>query len=79
MESPLTVSDKTWGTLTFLTDLHRELQHASTDGYCISCAEYQPEASVLVLRFSPKPRRGRNISAPGNARGKRGGNNETKP
>ncbi len=36
MESPLTVSDKTWGTLTFLTDLHGELQHASTDGYCIS-------------------------------------------
>ena len=41
MESPQTVSDKTWGTLTFLTDLHGELQHASTDGYCISCAEYQ--------------------------------------
>ena len=34
--------------LTLLTDLHRELQHASTDGYCMSYTEYQPEASARV-------------------------------
>jgi hypothetical protein len=33
---------------TLLTDLHRELQHASTDGYCMSYTEYQPEASARV-------------------------------
>ena len=43
MESPLTVSDKTCGTLTFFTVLHGELQHASTDGYCISCTNTSPK------------------------------------
>src|SRR5271166_2620710 len=34
--------------LTLLTDLHRELQHASTEGYCMTYTEYQPEASARV-------------------------------
>ena len=33
---------------TLLTDLHRELQHASTEGYCMTYTEYQPEASARV-------------------------------
>ena len=36
------------GKLTLLTDLHRELQHASTEGYCMTYTEYQPEASARV-------------------------------